>query len=131
MCRVQVIDFNIRAARDAEVVKMEKFSLDALAREHLERARESGAGRSSATVYGGHEHLLRQTVIALTQGSMLAAHENPGESTLHVLLGRVRLTTGATSWESRSGDLLIIPPSRHDVLALEDSVFLLTVALLI
>ncbi len=107
---------------------MEKFSLDALAREHLERARASGAGRSAATVYGGHEHVLRQTIIALTQGTVLAAHENPGESTLQVLVGRIRLSAGETSWEPRSGDLLAIPPARHDVLALEESVILLTVA---
>jgi quercetin dioxygenase-like cupin family protein len=108
---------------------MEKFSLDALGREHLERARGAGSGRSAATVYGGHEHMLRQTIIALTQETILAEHENPGESTVHILVGRIRLTSGETSWEARSGDLLVIPSARHQVLALEDSILLLTVAL--
>ena len=38
---------------------MEKISLTALARQHLETARAASSGRSSATIYGGHEHSLR------------------------------------------------------------------------
>lgn len=107
---------------------MEKFSLDALAREHLERARGTSAGRSSWTVYGGHEHALRQTLIALTRGTVLAEHESPGESTLHVLMGRVRVRSAQVFWEGRSGDLIVVPSSRHDLQALEDTALLLTVA---
>ena len=47
---------------------MNKVSLTALAREHLETARAASSGRSSHTVYGGHEHVLRQTLIALKGG---------------------------------------------------------------
>lgn len=47
---------------------MEKFSLTALAREQLGRARTAKSGRSATTVFGGHEHTLRQTVVALTEG---------------------------------------------------------------
>jgi hypothetical protein len=47
---------------------MEKLSLTALAREQLKLARCASSGRSSHTVYGGHEHVLRQTVIALASG---------------------------------------------------------------
>ncbi|WP_432056641.1 cupin domain-containing protein [Streptomyces sp. bgisy022] len=107
---------------------MQKLSLDALAREHLERAGTASSGRSATTVYGGHEHVLRQTVLALTAGTSLAEHENPGEATLVVLRGRVRLACGDTSWEGREGDLLAIPPARHSLDALEDAVVLLTVA---
>ncbi len=57
---------------------MQKLSLDALAREHLERAAAASTGRSASTVYGGHEHVLRQTLLALTAGTSLADHENPG-----------------------------------------------------
>lgn len=78
---------------------MNKMSLDALAREHLQPARQSTAGRSAETVFGGHEHTLRQTVVALTGGSAISENENPGEATLQVLCGRVRLGAGEDSWE--------------------------------
>jgi quercetin dioxygenase-like cupin family protein len=45
-----------------------------------------------------------------------------------VLGGRVRLVADATEWEGRDGDLLIVPPARHTLHALEDSAVLLTVA---
>jgi quercetin dioxygenase-like cupin family protein len=108
---------------------MHKLSLEALAREQLERARQASAGRSAATVFGGHEQTLRQTLVALTAGTTLAEHENPGEATVHVLSGRVRLTAGEDSWDGRAGDLLVIPPSRHDLRAVDDAAILLTVAI--
>jgi quercetin dioxygenase-like cupin family protein len=107
---------------------MQKLSLDAMARELLERARIAGAGRAAETVVGGHEKILRQTAIAMLAGSVLGDHENPGEATLHVLTGRVRLSAGADAWDGRSGDLLLVPDSTHRVAAHEDSVVLLTVA---
>ncbi len=107
---------------------MEKFSLDAIAREQAKRAAATPAGRSAETVYGGHEHTLRQTVLALTAGTSLAEHETPGEATVQVLSGRIRLTTGDTAWEGRSGDLLVVPGARHAVHAVEDSAILLTVS---
>ena len=106
---------------------MEKISLTALARQHLESARAGNGGRSAHTVYGGHEHALRQTLIALVQGSELAEHESPGEATLQVLQGRVQLVSELASWDGMAGDHLIIPPARHSVRALADAVVLLTV----
>ena len=107
---------------------MNKLSLDALAREQLERATDEPSGRSSSTVFGGHEHVLRQTVIALREGSSLTEHNSPGEATIIVLSGRVRLNAGSTSWEGRKGDLLVIPPERHSLEALKDTVVVLTTA---
>ena len=48
---------------------MQKVSLPALMRGQLDIARAASSGRSAHTVYGGHEHILRQTMIALRAGS--------------------------------------------------------------
>jgi quercetin dioxygenase-like cupin family protein len=107
---------------------MQRISLEALARQQLELAAAAGGGHTADTVYGGHEKVLRQTVIGMTRGARLAEHENPGEATVQVLHGRVRLSAGELAWEGRRGDLLIVPDSRNSLEALEDSAILLTVA---
>lgn len=105
---------------------MQKYSLEASARELLETAGKSAAARASTTVVGGHEHVLRQTLVALIAGSELSEHENPGEATLYVITGRVELSAGENNWQARTGDLIEIPPQRHSLRAMEDSVILLT-----
>lgn len=107
---------------------MQKLSLQATGREQLVAAATASSGRSARTVYGGHEHVLRQTVIAMTAGRALAEHDNPGDATILVLSGRVRLTAGTVSWEGREGDLLLIPAARHSLLAIEDATVLLSAA---
>ncbi|TLP59804.1 cupin domain-containing protein [Microbispora triticiradicis] len=116
---------------------MEPISLDVRARELLDRAAAASSGRAADTVHGGHEHgghehgghgqALRQTLLALTAGTGLAEHESPGEATLLVLRGHVRLSSGDASWEGRAGDLLAVPGARHALDAVEDSAVLLTV----
>ncbi|MBD9698603.1 cupin domain-containing protein [Flavimobilis sp. GY10621] len=107
---------------------MEKHSLVALARELLVDARVASAGRAARTVVGGHERVLRQTVVALRAGATLADHDNPGEATVHVLVGRLVLRSGDVAWEGTEGSLLEVPQARHAVEALEDTAFVLTVA---
>jgi quercetin dioxygenase-like cupin family protein len=108
---------------------MRKYSLTAIARHRLEHARSASSGRSAETVYGGHEHLLRQTVIALAPGRQLAELRVHGEATLYIVLGRIRLTSENAQWEAIPGDLLALTPSQHHRLeALPESVVLLTVA---
>ncbi len=108
---------------------MNKMSLTALVREHLLVAESASNGRSSHTVYGGHEHVLRQTLIALAAGQSLEEHANPGEATVHVLQGRVKLISGGDTWQGSPGDLLIIPDALHSLEAIKASAVLLTVGL--
>jgi quercetin dioxygenase-like cupin family protein len=103
-----------------------KLSLDATAREQLEAARRSGAHRAATTVVGGHERVMRQTVIALVAGASMAEHENPGEATVYVISGRIDIEAGGERWQARTGDLIELPPVRHALHAVEDCAVMLT-----
>lgn len=103
-------------------------SVTGLAAELLRSAAASSSGRAARTLFGASGSTLRQTVIALTAGAALADHDNPGEATLLVLEGRVRLTSATTSAEGSRGDLLVVPDARHRLDALADAAVLLTVA---
>ncbi|WP_028477605.1 cupin domain-containing protein [Nocardia sp. CNY236] len=107
---------------------MDKKSLTALARQQLKLAATATSGRSSQTVYGGHTHALRQTVVGLAAGRSLAEHDNAGEATVLVLSGTLTLTSGANEWKGSAGDLLVVPRARHSVKAIDDVTFLLTVS---
>ena len=84
--------------------------------------------RLPKTVFAGHERVLRQTVIAMANGQALEEHDSPGEATLHVLHGRVRLVAGPDAWDGLPGDLLVMPERRHRVEAVQDCAFLFTTA---
>jgi quercetin dioxygenase-like cupin family protein len=107
---------------------MEKWSLTALADGLLRCALNASDGRGIRTVDGGRPHLLQQTVIALAKGQRLDEHENPGEATVQVLRGRVRVSAGDDTTDGSPGQLLILPGARHTLTALEDAVLLRTVA---
>lgn len=107
---------------------MESISLDDLAAAQLAEAQQHHSGRSAHTIYGGATHHLRQTMVALCAGQALAEHDSPGEATLQVMRGRVRLTVGDDAWEGKSGEYVPIPLARHALAAIEDSVVILTVA---
>lgn len=92
----------------------------------LATARTARAQRAADTIYGSRDTVMRQTMVALLAGAELAEHDSPPEATLQVLSGRVRLIGKGRSWELGPGDLVAIPPERHSVTALEDSVFVLT-----
>ena len=106
---------------------MESISLGTVVDEQLAAARSAHSGRAAHTLHGGHDHFLRQTVIALIAGHELGEHQSPGEATLQVLRGQVRLTVGDDACEGSAGDYLVIPPARHALAAIEDSAVLLTV----
>ncbi|MGB0972143.1 MAG: cupin domain-containing protein [Mycobacterium sp.] len=106
---------------------MESISLTGMVEEKLIEARKTNSGRAAHTIHGGSEHELRQTVMALLAGHELAEHDSPGEATLQVLRGHVRLTAGEDSWEGKTGDFVAVPPQRHSLAAVEDSAIMLTV----
>jgi quercetin dioxygenase-like cupin family protein len=108
---------------------MDKISLEAKARDLTRKAAEASSNRAADTVFGGHEKRMRQTVIALRAGSELAEHQSPGEATLLVISGRLRLVCGDTSWPGREWDYLVIPDAPHSVEAETDTTFLLTVSM--
>lgn len=107
---------------------MDTVSLDELTEQHLSKAREASSGRSAATLYGGRDHRLRHTIIAMTAGTELAEHASPGEATLHVLHGSGALIAGQRRWDLTAGDFVPIPDEMHSVDAVEDFVFILTVS---
>lgn len=88
-------------------------------------ARTAHARRAGRTLYHGDG--LRQTMVALLNGTELAEHESPLEAFLHVLQGEVVIRGDNRHWQIEAGELLPVPPERHSVTALEDSVITLTV----
>jgi len=108
---------------------MDLASITTLADEHLENAAAAPSGRSSVTIYGRSGARLRQTLTALDGGRAIGEHKSPGDASLLCLRGRIVLRAGGASTEIGSGELIAIPPQRHDVEALEPSVLLLSVAL--
>lgn len=98
-----------------------------LAAEQLAKAQASTAGRAAQTIVNAPDAKLRQTVLALAAGHALGDHESPGEATLHVLQGHVRLRAGGEEWDLEAGEHMSIPRERHDLSAIEDAVVLLTV----
>lgn len=102
--------------------------LDELAAELLDLARADLQRKASRVVVHGPRQ--RAVLMALLAGSGLGEHASPPAATLHVLRGRVRLHVGEErEWLVGCGQVVPIPPERHAVDALEDSAFLLTVAL--
>lgn len=106
----------------------EIIDLTALADDLLTRARAASAGRASQVFHAKDGGLMSQIVLGFTAGQGLAEHENPGEAMLQVLRGRVVLRSGETQWELCSNQAVVVPQTRHDLTAVEDSVVVLTVA---
>lgn len=108
---------------------MDTFALPEVGEALLEEARAHSSQRAARTLVGGSGHVLRQTVIALVDGAGLADHESPGEATLQVLSGQVRLSWSDGSAELDTGAHVVIPDERHGLLARTDAVVLLTTAM--
>lgn len=108
---------------------MDITSINELAESQLRTAATVESGRSAITVYGRPGARLRQTVVALSAGRVMGEHKSPGDASLLCLKGRVRLRAGDAETDLGEGDLIAVPPQRHNVEAIEPSVLLLSVAL--
>jgi quercetin dioxygenase-like cupin family protein len=72
---------------------------------------------------------LRMTLTALRRGGRLDAHRTDGYTSIQVMAGRLRVVSTDTH-DLESGELVVIGRGIvHEVLALEDAAFLLTIAM--
>jgi quercetin dioxygenase-like cupin family protein len=102
-----------------------------LAREvaHLRQqpAWREGRGPSSTTLAKHAD--LRIVLVALRAGERMARHRTEARISVHALEGRIRLRVEGTAAELGPGQVLVLEREIvHDVEALEDSAFLLTLA---
>ena len=72
---------------------------------------------------------LRITLTALRSGARLDPHRTDGYTSIHVMAGRLRVISTDTH-DLESGELVVLAKGVvHEVLALEDAAFLLTITL--
>jgi quercetin dioxygenase-like cupin family protein len=72
---------------------------------------------------------LRLVLTTLKQGAIVKAHRAPGSAVVQTLSGRIRLGLPDQSVELPTGALVVLEPNLpHDVEALEESVFAITIA---
>jgi quercetin dioxygenase-like cupin family protein len=68
--------------------------------------------------------------LVLPRGKTISRHQAPGEILVQGLTGRVRFTTMGTTIEIESGQLFYLSAAEpHEIMALEDCSFLLTILL--
>lgn len=98
-------------------------TLPQIAERALTIARAAENGRHAELMI--HDGPLRQTVIALRDGTRLSEHNAPPAASLQVLRGTVRVTSHEDV-DAAEGELVVLTHERHGVQALTDAVFLLT-----
>lgn len=104
---------------------MEKQALGQVADQQLEAAGSKG-GLSTALLVQGENSTVFQVLLALTRGGVLDDHDNPGDATLQVVRGRMRLSVGDEALDLDEGDYVVIPHVVHRVEGLTDSVGIVT-----
>jgi len=71
----------------------------------------------------------RTVLITMEQGARMKEHHTDGTISIHVLKGGVRINVQGQPHDLRTAGLFTLGPSiKHDVEALEDSAFLLTIS---
>ena len=92
---------------------------------HREVGWQSGQNAKTLVKYDG----LRVVLIALRAGSRIPEHQTEGQISIQTVVGHIQVRAQGRSFELRSGGLLALDEGLpHDVEALEESAFLLTIA---
>ncbi|MCS5480065.1 cupin [Corynebacterium sp. YIM 101645] len=97
--------------------------VDDKARQLLEEACASEHGRAAKMLV--NDGPLRQTVIAMREGTMLQEHNSPPAASIFLFSGQVTVK-GQAEETIGEGQLVTLTHQRHSVSAIKDSVFLLT-----
>lgn len=118
------------AARPAQHLADPLLTIDLLAEVADLRTQEPwrGSGRHAKTLVKDAE--MRVVLIALRPGARLEKHHAPGRITIHTLAGHLTVRAADQTVDLPVGHILTLGRAiPHDVEALEESAFLLTIAL--
>ncbi|MGP5054815.1 hypothetical protein ACTXJ3_06920 [Brachybacterium paraconglomeratum] len=91
----------------------------------IDLARSSGAGFHAEPVV--RRGALQQTILALTEGTRLTEHEGEVPASLYLMHGAIRVEA-PEPFVIQQGELHELPDRRRAVVAVEDTVMLLTAA---
>jgi quercetin dioxygenase-like cupin family protein len=92
---------------------------------HREAGWQSGQNAKTLVKYDG----LRIVLIALKAGSRIPEHHTEGQISIQTVVGHIQVRAQGRTFELRSGGLLALDQGLpHDVDAVEESAFLLTIA---
>ena len=85
------------------------------------------AGHYAKTLFKKHD--FRVVLITMEPGAQMKEHHADGTISMQILNGKVRMNIGGKAHELSAGNLFTLAASiRHDVEALDDSAFLLTIS---
>ncbi len=85
------------------------------------------SGQYAKTLFKKHD--FRVVLITMERGAHMKEHHADGTISVQVLKGKVRMNVGGKPYELSAGNLFTLGASiRHDVEALDDSAFLLTIS---
>lgn len=108
------------------VDKLAQFDLNSEMNE-AESKKPWQSGHYAKTLYKKHD--FRVVLLSMERGAHLKEHHADGTISVHVLKGKLRMNVGGKAHELPAGSLFTLAASiRHDVEALEDSAFLLTIS---
>jgi quercetin dioxygenase-like cupin family protein len=85
------------------------------------------SGHFAKTLFKKHD--LRVVLITMENAAKMKEHHADGTISVHVLKGQIRFSVHGKPHDLKSGNLLTLSASiKHEVEALEDSAFLLTIS---